>query len=665
MGVVYRATHLALGRTVALKLIAGEYADDADFRRRFETEAKTAASLDQPHVLPIYHAGEEDGQLFITMRYVEDTDLRALIANKGRIEPREAATIVDQVGQALDAAHSSGLVHRDIKPANILISSQAGKVHAYVTDFGLTKSTASGGGLTKTGMWVGTLDYVAPEQIQGQRIDGRADVYALAAVLYQALTGKVPYDKESDVAMLWAHINDPPPSVIEAVPDLPEEFDEVIRRGMAKDPEDRYLSTGDLGRAALAAADHQQLSRAERSVAMGAAAPEGADAVPARSEGAPDPTAAGATSASPTGAGGAPPTAVGKTAAGQPDAPTPPPPPSGAAKKRSRLPLLIGGGIAALVLIGIVLAVAGVFGGGGDEPAPVSDDGSNPAGEVVGDPIAVGKKPYAMDDGESGVLVANIDDGTVSIIDPATNEVSNVKVDGQPTWVTEGEGGIWVANYDGAITRIDPGTESISDPIDAGGQTAGIAAGEGFVWVTDPDGDVVDQVDPNSLKTVNTVKVGERPYVVETGNGTVYVSNEKSKSISYVLPDDKKAYGEAKIGVRVFGLEYYDPRMYVGTATADEEFEITPYDQTSFTPGTPVTLPPTSSGVDVDPDSNSIWVTVPVDNQVIRIDLETGEQIGDPITVGTSPQAVVASGGFVWVANGEDDTVTKIDPGGG
>jgi serine/threonine protein kinase len=264
MGVVYRATHLALGRTVALKLIAGEYADDPDFRQRFQTESRTAASLDQPHVLPIYHAGEEDGQLFITMRYVEDTDLRALIANKGRLDHREAATIVDQIAQALDAAHATGLVHRDIKPANILISSRNGKTHAYLTDFGLTKSTASGGGLTKTGMWVGTLDYVAPEQIQGSRVDGRADVYALAAVLYQALTGDVPYPKDSDVAKLWAHINDPPPSVTERVPDLPKEFDEVIRRGMANDPEDRYLSAGDLGRAALAASEHQQLSRAER-----------------------------------------------------------------------------------------------------------------------------------------------------------------------------------------------------------------------------------------------------------------------------------------------------------------------------------------------------------------------------------------------------------------
>jgi len=636
MGVVYKATHLALGRTVALKLIAGEYADDPDFRERFQRESRTAAQLDEPHVLPIYHAGEEDGQLFITMRYVEDTDLRELIANEGHLESREAATIIAQVGQALDAAHARGLVHRDVKPANILIASQAGKTHAYLTDFGLTKSTASGGGLTKTGMWVGTLDYVAPEQIQGDRIDGRADVYALAAVLYQALTGKVPYPKDSDVAKLWAHINDPPPVVTEEAPELPAEFDEVIKRGMATDPGERYPSAGDLGRAALAAAEHQQLSQAERSVAAGAAAPESAEAAP--------PTAAPATAAAGTAPPAAPPTAAPGARPG--------------GKGSRRLPLLIGAGVLGLAAIAAVLAVAGVFGGGGSDPAPPT---SNPAGEVIGSPIAVGKTPYDVEVGETGVIVANLDGESLSIINPDDDSVDEVDVGGAPTDVEEGEGGIWTTNFSGAITRVDPGTGDVSDAITAGGENASLSAGEGFVWVTNGEDDSVDRVDPSSLETVGKpIKVGKQPYAIEVGDGIVYVGNEADDSVSQIVVGDDRAFGAFDVPARPFGIEYHDPRVYVGTANG--EIQVTPYDETALTPGTAATLPSNTGAVFIDPARESIWTTQPVENTVTRFGLD-GEQVGDPIEVGASPQALGVGDDFVWVANGDDSTVTKIEPG--
>src|SRR3954453_14761251 len=202
MGVVYRATHLALNRPVALKLIAPELAEDEGFRTRFKQESMTAASIDHPNVIPIYHAGEEDGRLYITMRYVEGTDLRALITERGKVDPVYAAQIVSQVAAALDAAHARGLVHRDVKPANVLIAGGNGQPHAYLTDFGLTKQATSTGGLTKTGMVVGTLDYIAPEQVQGRSVDARADVYALGCVLYQALTGNVPFPRETEPAKM-------------------------------------------------------------------------------------------------------------------------------------------------------------------------------------------------------------------------------------------------------------------------------------------------------------------------------------------------------------------------------------------------------------------------------------------------------------------------------
>jgi len=186
MGVVYRAEQERLGRKVALKLIAPELAEDPSFKERFEREANIAAQIEHPHVIPIYEAGDEEGVLFITMRYVAGTDLRARLDQQRGLDPASAVRIVGQTGEALDAAHARGLVHRDVKPANILIATDGGRDHAYLTDFGLTKHAVSKGGLTGTGQWVGTVDYVAPEQIAGGPIDARADVYALGCVLYQA-----------------------------------------------------------------------------------------------------------------------------------------------------------------------------------------------------------------------------------------------------------------------------------------------------------------------------------------------------------------------------------------------------------------------------------------------------------------------------------------------
>ena len=211
MGVVYRATQLSLERTVALKVITPALADDEDFRKRFVAESKAAASVEHPNVIPVYYAGEREGVLFIVMRYVDGPDLRALVRAEDRLDPERAAHIVAQLGGALDAAHRHGLVHRDVKPANVLLGEDD---HAYLTDFGLTKhaATSAGGGLSRAGGWVGTLGYVAPEQIRGERVDARTDVYALGCVLVYALTGKAPYSGDSDEATLWAHLNAPPPS---------------------------------------------------------------------------------------------------------------------------------------------------------------------------------------------------------------------------------------------------------------------------------------------------------------------------------------------------------------------------------------------------------------------------------------------------------------------
>jgi serine/threonine protein kinase len=269
MGVVYAGTHLALNRRVALKLIAPGYAQTPEFRERFKRESRTAASIDHPNVIPIYDAGEEGGQLYVTMRLASGTDLGELIKTSGRLDSLLAGNLIAQVGAALDAAHREGLVHRDVKPANALIEFRDGHAHAYLTDFGLTKHAASESALTSTGVVVGTVDYMAPEQIEGKPADARSDVYALGCVLYHAVCGCVPFLRDSPMAVMYAHTRTPPPPLRTVVRDVAPALEEVIARAMAKDPADRYPSAGDLGRAALAAAAGQPLPTSERSVATG------------------------------------------------------------------------------------------------------------------------------------------------------------------------------------------------------------------------------------------------------------------------------------------------------------------------------------------------------------------------------------------------------------
>ena len=279
MGVVYHAVQLSLGRPVALKLIAPHLAGEEGFRERFVRESRLAASIDHPHIVPVYGAGEADGVYYIAMRFVDGVNLRATIAGAGRLEPHRAARLVRQVADALDSAHGRGLVHRDVKPANILLSQHGGNEHAYLTDFGLTKREATASGLTASGEWVGTLDYVAPEQLRGGEVDGRADVYSLGCVLYQCLTGEVPFPRDNELAKLWAHLSDPPPAVSELVPAVPPALSALVGRAMAKDPDERFVSAGELGGAAVAAASETN-------------APTKAEPSPRRAAGVPRPAAA-------------------------------------------------------------------------------------------------------------------------------------------------------------------------------------------------------------------------------------------------------------------------------------------------------------------------------------------------------------------------------------
>jgi YVTN family beta-propeller protein len=633
MGVVYRATQLGLDRQVALKLIAPEMADDALFRERFKRESRTTASIDHPNVIPVYEAGEADGKLFIAMRYVEGTDLRELIRREGRVSPERTVRIVEQVAAALDAAHRRGLVHRDVKPANALIT-EDGEEHVYLTDFGLTKHAASVGGMTKTGQFVGTPDYTAPEQIKGERADARTDVYALGCLLFQTLAGRVPYDRDSEVAKMYAHLNDPPPSLAGDIGDPAGPLDEVISRALSKDPAERQPSCGDMARAARAALAGTVAPEAERTVAAGAAAPAEGDAE------------AAVTQAARTESEG--------TEASMPTRPS----------GRVRRPLVVAlAGLAAAAVA--ALAAVSLFGSGGSEGDGGRGGGRPSQAEpTVAASIKVGAGPDGIAVGGGTVWVALSENASVTPIDARTNKArktvpvgispdsvavtrdvvwvsltgndglrrieqadkapvagASVKVGVAPEGVSLGKQLVWVANSgEGSVARVDRASAArVGGPIGVGSKPTGIFVGENSVWVTNNGDGTVSRIDSaSSVVQGGPIRVGSKPRGVVEGGGSVWVANSGDDTVSRLDARSGKVVGEP---IRVGG----EPR------------------EVAFGEG-------------------AVWVTNSADNTVSRIDPKSGRVLGTPIPVGTQPIGVAAGAGAVWVANLGDNTVTRIDP---
>jgi streptogramin lyase len=664
MGVVYKATHVALNRTVALKLISPDLADDPDFRARFKRESELAASLDHPNVVPIYHAGEDAGKLYVTMRFVEGTDLREMITLEQRLDPQVAARIISQVASALDAAHARGLVHRDVKPANVLIAEQNGHHHAYLTDFGLTKQISSQSGLTKTGMMVGTVDYIAPEQLQGSTIDARADIYALGCVLYEALTGQVPYPRDSEPAKMWAHMGEPPPSPRAIAPDLPGPLEEVIHRAMAKEPDARFPSAGDLGRAALAGAEGELAERTERSVATGAAAPGTAEApVPGATRidtpgggfaPPPGPPPGGGAVVPPSGGFGPPP--VGATAAAPiPGATSPPaapptqppgwgppppgtqPPPGGKPGGRKLLPFILGGaGIAALLLIAVIAVVA--LSGGGDDSGGGGPSGT-PAGvwvitggtsltrldpdsgKVTATVSGVGQKIVGVATGQGAVWAADETGKAVVRIDPESNKVvAKIPISDTPNAIAVSDDGVFVAAGPSLIARIDPETNKIAASEDQN-SSYDLAAGFGFVWGTNFLDSNVQRVVPESMTlTELTQGLGKEPKAVTVGPDAVWVLAGDGTLTRLEQPEGaqdlpKTTKSNAQTG------------QFPGGMAADEE------------------------GVWI-AESDSLWLH----------DSKTGA-VKETISLGNGIVAngLAVGGGYVWVTDFADGEVVRYD----
>src|SRR6476620_5797438 len=260
MGVVFRAEHLHLTRIVALKVLTADLAGNRSFRQRFIREAQTAARLDHPNIVPVFDAGEVEGLLYIAMKYIDGVDLGHVLDNEERLSAQRTVDLLADIADALDVAHGAGLVHRDVKPGNVLVDN----ARSYLTDFGLTKRIASRTALTAAGRTVGTAAYLAPEQIRGQDVDARTDIYAFGCVLYECMTGDVPFVRDTDMAVLWAHLEQDPEPPSGRVPELPKALDAVFAQALAKRKEDRFTSSGELIKAVAEATDAQRPASSAR-----------------------------------------------------------------------------------------------------------------------------------------------------------------------------------------------------------------------------------------------------------------------------------------------------------------------------------------------------------------------------------------------------------------
>jgi YVTN family beta-propeller protein len=544
MSVVYRADHVRLKRNVALKLLAPELAEDNAFRERFLRESQLAASLDHPNVVPIYDAGEVEGLLYIAMRYVDGTDLKALLRREGAFPPERAVGLAAQVASALDAAHERGLVHRDVKPSNVLLAGRAGKEHCYLADFGLSTSASDRSALADPRQVLGTIDYVAPEQIRGEEVDGRADVYSLACLLYECLTGHVPFRHASDVAVIYAHLEEPPPNA-----GLTDELDAVLERGMAKDSSERWESAGALVSAASAALDGAApvVVRTRRTTrrllplgsAVGAAvAAAVAVAVFAGGGGGADIARADSlVRIDPNGG-----EAAGAAALeGQPTAVT-----------------VCAGNVWVTGSDGRVFQVEPrsmtvnrirVRG----TPSDVADVGqlaavvSAPPGEVTMIDAQFGRKSGSVPLPSSGpsstgtavaygrdIWVANPAARKLARLAPPYTQVAgSVRLAGRPQFVTAGEGAVWAAGGR-TLWRVDMGGR-VRAQIPLRFAPTALAAGSGGIWLVDKAADALVRIHPKTRR-VTRIRVGRGPQAVAVGAGSVWVANAADGTVSRIDP---------------------------------------------------------------------------------------------------------------------------------
>ena len=609
MGVVYRAEHVHLRRTVALKVLAPEVADTEGFRERFVHESRVAAGIDHPAIVTVYDAGEVDGQLYLAMRYVEGSDLASVLRDEGRLTPERALSILEQVASALDAAHAHGLVHRDVKPGNVLLQGD----RAYLTDFGLTKRIDAATAFTATGQFVGTIDYVAPEQIRGGDLGPPTDVYALACVLHQCLTGARPFPRDTDVAVLYAHLEEPPPRPSQA--GMPPALDPVITRAMAKDPAGRQGSCSALITEARAALAQPATEVAPRPAPATATAPVLATAstrtLPARSR---------------------------------------------------RRPALIAGAVALAAVVVVAVVLAG--GGSGDDPPRRAQPPAEQAlAAEAGTPVAVGSQPAGVAVRDGSVWIANEGDGTVSWLDAETGESRRdpIPVGADPHGITVGRGSVFVTNTGaGTVSQLNAETGDPVREIEAGADARWVALGVGdnSLWVSNNASGTVSRVNLDNGEVVDEIEVGSMPRGIGTTQSSVWVANFEDDTLTRIAVDSGQADDPVRTGSGPEGIAIRDGVIWVANNTGNT---VTRHNnRTGAQIGDPIPVDDGPYGIWVGDDF--VWVSNENADSVTLLDPDSGEVVGEPLPVGATPAGVRADEGVAWVTLRDQDRAVRLEP---
>ncbi len=534
MGVVYRATQLALDRPVALKVIASHLAAKEDFRDRFLRESRLAARLDHPGVVPVYDAREEDGELIVAMRLVAGGDLKNRIVREGPLPPREAIDLLAQVADALDAAHAAGIVHRDVKPHNILLEGD----RAYLTDFGLAKALGDSGVLSDASI-VGTVEYMSPEQWRGANVGPAADVYSLGCVLYEALTGIPPFARQAG----------------DSEPEMPRGLDAAIERAVAKDPAARYRSAG-----ALIEAARERQGATPAATAVLSEAPD-------------RPTLRlGGTKAEPN--------------------------PGLSRWRRPIAAVFLSWYAGGLVVAAVATVFALLFLGGDDisvsDPIEVGQgplrlavgaetvwvtsaaDGTLSgigvgSGEAIGKPLPVGEGVAGVAVGERSVWVSRPRTGSVLRVDPIGRRTREIPVGGRPGAIVYGGGRVWVADQDGGgVTAINPaGNNVFKRGIEPRAAPLRLAVGAGAVWVSSAATGTVRRIDFDAASADDPIPVGRGPAGLTVGGGLVWVARSRANQVARVDPVTRSLFGEPiEVGERPGGIDAGTSVVWVANSVA-------------------------------------------------------------------------------------------------
>jgi ABC-type branched-subunit amino acid transport system substrate-binding protein/streptogramin lyase len=585
MGVVYRALDVSLDRPVALKVIAPELAQDERFRSRFLRESRLAASLDHPHVVPIHDAGERDGQLYLAMRYVEGGDLRTLLDHEGTLSPERALAVLAQIADALDAAHRRGLVHRDVKPGNVLLDEDG---HAYLSDFGITKQV--GGASTDTGRVAGTLDYLAPEQIRGDPVDGRADVYALACVLYECLCGAPPFRRDTEAETLWAHMQDEPPS-LPGHPDL----DPVLRRALAKDKQARHSTCNELLAASSSALGFEPPARRARRVRIGRRLLlAGGLLLVAVAAAVLVPELTGDREAA---RGGFEPVSPDSVAVLDPA--------SNELVDEVRIPggpgLLAAAGRSVWVSSDAVGTISAIDG------RSLSVERIASANAAVTDITATDDSAWILDARRNALLRVDAAYGSVANQRALTPGLRPTRAG-----VDVGLGAVWVTEGTTRLLKVDPKDGGLLESFEVGRLVEDVAVGAGSVWAVSGASSRVIELDPRSGSIRATIPIagraglsGPAPIAIAAGEGAVWVLNGNTPSVTRI-----------------------DPQLAAVTAT--------------------IPLGVGSNPTAIAAGAGSVWVALTGDGALARVD--PGDNTARSIPVGGAPTGVTVGQGRVWVS---------------